>query len=155
MELMGAWNPGVIADLTPDKKALPDLGWFPFPAVDGGAGDPSAMMGGADGFACLKSAPAECVDFLNFMATKANQEGYATAFRTLPANKDAKSVVTDPALQDVLAAYDKAAYVALWLDTQYGQNVGNALNGGVVDMFAGKGTPADIVEAVKSAAAKG
>ena len=33
MELMGAWDPGVIADLTPDKKPLPDLGWFPFPAV--------------------------------------------------------------------------------------------------------------------------
>ena len=155
MELMGAWNPGVIADLTPDKLALPDLGWFPFPAVDGGAGDPSAMMGGSDGFACLKNAPAECVDFLNFMASKANQEGYATAFKTLPANKDAKSVVTDPALKDVLASYDKAAYVALWLDTQYGQNVGNALNGGVVNMFAGKGQPADIVAAMKSAAAKG
>jgi multiple sugar transport system substrate-binding protein/raffinose/stachyose/melibiose transport system substrate-binding protein len=55
----------------------------------------------------------------------------------------------------VLAAYDKAAYVELWLDTQFGQNVGNALNGGVVNMFAGKGTPADIVAAVKSAAAKG
>ena len=155
MELMGAWDPGVIADLTPDKKALPDLGWFPFPAVDGGAGDPSAMMGGSDGFSCLKNAPAECVDFLNFMANKANQEGYATAFKTLPANKDAKGVVTDPALKDVLASYDKAAYVELWLDTQYGQNVGNALNGGVVNMFAGKGMPADIVAAMKSAAAKG
>lgn len=155
MELMGAWDPGVIADLTPDKKALPDLGWFPFPAVTGGAGDPSAMMGGSDGFACRKDAPSACMDFLNFIANKANQEGYATAFKTLPANKDAKGVVTDPALQDVLAAYDKAAYVELWLDTQYGQNVGNALNGGVVNMFAGKGTPADIVSAVKSAAAKG
>ncbi|PKQ24447.1 MAG: sugar ABC transporter substrate-binding protein [Actinobacteria bacterium HGW-Actinobacteria-5] len=155
MELMGAWDPGVIADLTPDKKALPDLGWFPFPAVTGGAGDPSAMMGGSDGFACRKDAPSACMDFLNFIANKANQEGYATAFKTLPANKDAKGVVTDPALQDVLAAYDKAAYVELWLDTQYGQNVGNALNGGVVNMFAGKGTPADIVAAVKSAAAKG
>jgi raffinose/stachyose/melibiose transport system substrate-binding protein len=155
MELMGAWDPGVIADLTPDKKALPDLGWFPFPAVTGGAGDPSAMMGGSDGFACRNNAPAECVEFLNFMATKANQEGYANAFKTLPANKDAKGVVTDPALKDVLASYDKAAYVELWLDTQYGQNVGNALNGGVVNMFAGKGTPADIVTAVKAAAAKG
>jgi hypothetical protein len=37
----------------------------------------------------------------------------------------------------------------------YGQNVGNALNGGVVNMLAGKGTPADIITAVKSAAAKG
>jgi multiple sugar transport system substrate-binding protein/raffinose/stachyose/melibiose transport system substrate-binding protein len=112
-------------------------------------------MGGSDGFACLKNAPAECVDFLNFMANKTNQEGYATAFKTLPANKDAKGVVTDSALKDVLGAYNKASYVLLWLDTMYGQNVGNALNGGVVNMLAGKGSPADIVSAVKTAAAKG
>lgn len=155
MELMGAWEPGVVKDLTPDKKALADLGWFPFPAVTGGAGDPSAMMGGSDGFACRKNAPAACVDFLNFIASKQNQEGYATAFQTLPANQQSQSVVTDPALKDVLASYNKAAYVMLWLDTMYGQNVGNALNGGVVNMLAGKGTPADIVSAVKTAAAKG
>ena len=155
MELMGAWDPGVIADLTSDKKALPDLGWFPFPATTGGAGDPSAMMGGSDGFACLKNAPAACVQFLNFIASKSNQEAYATAFKTLPASQQAQSVVSDPALKDVLSSYNKASYVMLWLDTMYGQNVGNALNGGVVNMLAGKGSPADIVTAVKTAAAKG
>lgn len=155
MELMGAWQPGVVASLTPNGKSLPDLGWFPFPAVTGGAGDPSAMMGGVDGFACRKNAPAACADFLNFASNKANQEGYAKAFQTLPANQQSQGVVTDPALKDVLAAYNKASYVMLWLDTMYGQNVGNALNGGVVNMLAGKGTPADIVTAVKSAAAKG
>lgn len=155
MELMGAWDPGVIASLTPDTKALPDLGWFAFPAVSGGAGDPSALMGGSDGFACAKNAPAACVQFLNFIASKANQEGYAKAFQTLPASRDAQSGVTDPALKDVLTAYNKASYVMLWLDTMYGQNVGNALNGGVVNMLAGKGSPADIVTAVKTAAAKG
>jgi multiple sugar transport system substrate-binding protein/raffinose/stachyose/melibiose transport system substrate-binding protein len=155
MELMGAWDPGVIASLTPDTKALPDLGWFAFPAVSAGAGDPSAMMGGSDGFACAKNAPAACVQFLNFIASKANQEGYAKAFQTLPASRDAQSGVTDPALKDVLTAYNKASYVMLWLDTMYGQNVGNALNGGVVNMLAGKGSPADIVTAVKTAAAKG
>ncbi|HJE51559.1 MAG TPA: extracellular solute-binding protein [Tessaracoccus flavescens] len=155
MELMGAWNPGVIGSLTPDGKPLADLGWFPFPAVEGGAGDPTAMMGGADGYSCSKDAPAECADFLNFMATKANQEAYADAFDTLPANAEAKGVVTDPALQDILTSYENAAYVTLWLDTQYGQNVGNALNAGVVNMLAGQGDAAGIVEAVKSAAAKG
>jgi multiple sugar transport system substrate-binding protein/raffinose/stachyose/melibiose transport system substrate-binding protein len=155
MELMGAWEPGVVASLTPNGKSLPDLGWFPFPAVTGGAGDPSAMMGGSDGFACRKNAPSACVDFLNYIASKANQEGYAKAFQTLPANQQSQDVVTDPALKDVLASYNKASYVMLWLDTMYGQNVGNALNGGVVNMLAGKGSPADIVSAVKTAAAKG
>ncbi len=155
MELMGAWEPGVVASLTPNGKPLSDLGWFPFPSVSGGAGDASAMMGGSDGYACAKNAPAECVQFLNFFAQKQYQEGYATAFQTLPANQKAQGVVTDAALKDVLASYNKASYVVLWLDTMYGQNVGNALNSGVVNMLAGKGTPAAILASVKSAAAKG
>ena len=154
MELMGAWDPGVIASLTPDKKPLADLGWFPFPAIDGGQGKAGAMMGGLDGYACSKKAPAECSKFLNFAMQKKYQEGYATAFQTLPASKDAQSVVTTPALMDVLATYNKAPYVSLWLDTLYGQNVGNALNAGVVNLLAGKGDSAAIVKSVVDAAAK-
>jgi len=154
MELMGAWDPGVIADLTPDKKPLPDLAWFPFPEVPGGQGEPGAMMGGVDGFSCWVNAPKECVDFLNFIAEKDNQEAYATAFKTVPASSEAQSAVTDPILKNILDAYSKAPYVVVWLDTLFGQNIGNALNVAVVDMFAGKGTPQGIVDAVNNAAAK-
>lgn len=155
MELMGAWDPGVIASLTPDGKALPDLGWFPFPAVDGGKGDPAAMMGGVDGYSCSAKAPKECAKFLNFAMQKQYQEGYSKAFQTLPASKDAQSAVTDPALLDILKAYNNAPYVSVWLDTLFGQNVGNALNSGVVNMLAGKGDAAGIVKATNDAAAKG
>jgi len=155
MELMGAWNPGVIASLTPDEKPLADLAWFPFPAVEGGDGDPGAMMGGVDGFSCSVDAPDACTDFLNFFMQKEYQEGYANAFHTLPASKDAQGVVSEPALQSILTAYNEAPYVTVWMDTLFGQNVGNALNSGVVDLLAGKGDPAGIVQAVADAAAKG
>ena len=153
MELMGAWDPGVIASLTPDEKPLADLLWFPFPAVDGD-GAPGAMMGGVDGYSCWVNAPEECVDFLNFAVEKQNQEAYAEAFVTLPASQEAQGVVTDPALKEVLAAYNEAPYVSVWLDTLYGQNIGNALNVAVVDMFAGQGDAQAIVDAVNDAAAK-
>ncbi|MGI8459482.1 MAG: extracellular solute-binding protein [Propionibacteriaceae bacterium] len=155
MELMGAWEPGVVASLTPDQKPLSDLGWFPFPSVPGGQGDPAAMMGGVDGYACSAKAPKECPAFLNFYMQKKYQEGYAKAFQTLPASKEAQSVVTDPALKAILASYNGAPYVQVWLDTLYGQNVGNALNRGVVNMLAGKGDAAGIVKAVNDAAARG
>ena len=153
MELMGAWNPGVIAGLTPDEKPLKDLNWFPFPDTGDGAGDPAAFMGGVDGYSCFVEAPPECADFLNFFMQKEHQEAYAEAFVTLPASKEAQGVVTDPALQSVLEAYNEAPYVSVWLDTLYGQNVGNALNAGVVEMLAGDGTPQTIVDAVNAAAA--
>jgi multiple sugar transport system substrate-binding protein/raffinose/stachyose/melibiose transport system substrate-binding protein len=63
--------------------------------------------------------------------------------------------VTDPALQEVLAAVNEAPYVSVWLDTLLGQNVGNALNVGVVDLLAGKGSAQGIVDAVDDAIKKG
>jgi raffinose/stachyose/melibiose transport system substrate-binding protein len=70
-------------------------------------------------------------------------------------NTEAQSVVTEPYLKDVLAAYNKAPYVSQWLDTVYGQNVGNALNVAVVNMLAGKSDAAGIVRATNEAAKKG
>ena len=155
MELMGAWDPGTIQTLTPNQKPLPDLGWFPFPAVPGGQGDPSAMMGGIDGYSLSPNAPKEAFEFLEFLVTTDQQKLYSQAFVTIPVNKASQSVVTQPYSVSALEALNKAGYTMQFLDTQYGQNVGNAMNAAVVDLFAGKGTPAGIVSATSEAAAKG
>jgi raffinose/stachyose/melibiose transport system substrate-binding protein len=155
MELMGAWEPGTVASLTPNQKPLPDLRWFPFPAVPGGAGNPSAMMGGFNGYSLSKNAPAQAWQFLEFLLTTPQQEAYAKAFVTIPINPAAQGVVTDPSAVEVKNALNKSSYTMQFLDTQYGQNVGNALNAAVVNLLAGKGTPAGIVSATSEAAAKG
>jgi len=154
MELMGAWDPGVIASLTPDAKPLPDLGWFPFPAIDGGDGEPGAIMGGVDGYSCSAGAPDSCVDFLNYLATPDVQTAYYKAFNAPPVNTVAQEAVTEPYLQDVLSAYNDAPFVSQWLDTVYGLNVGNAMNVAVVDLLSGDGTPEEFVDAVDAAAKK-
>lgn len=155
MELMGGWEPGVVRDLTPDKKDMADLGYFAFPTVEGGQGDPSAIMGGSDGMTVGAWAPEEAVDFLNFISEKEWQEKFAKAFATIPASKEAQDAVTSDALKQVLSVYDNASSVSMWLDTVFGQNIGNALNEGVVNMMAGKGSAEDIVKGVEKAAAKG
>lgn len=156
MELMGGWDPGVIASLTPDQKPLPDLGWFPFPSIPGGAGDPSAMMGGIGGYSCSAKAPKkECTAFLNYMTTKSVQEANYKAFNAIPVNKDAQGVITDDVTTSELNAYNKTKFMAQFLDTLLGQNVGNAMNSGVVNLLAAKGSAADIINGVDQAAAKG
>nr|AGU11066.1 Bacterial extracellular solute-binding protein [uncultured organism] len=154
MELMGAWNPGVIASLTPDAQPLPDLGWFPFPEIEGGDGEAGAIMGGVDGYSCATDAPDECVDFLNYLATPDVQEAYYKAFNAPPVNTVAQEAVTEPYLQSVIAAYNDAPFVSTWLDTVYGLNVGNAMNVAVVDLLSNDGTPEEFVEAVDAAAKK-
>lgn len=155
MELMGAWDPGVIASLTPDEKPLPDLAWFPFPELSGGQGEPGSMMGGVDGMSCSVKAPKECADLLNFLATPEQQVAYYKAFNSPPVSQEAQKSVTEPYLQQVLAAYNKAPFVSQWLDTVLGQNVGNALNVAVVDLLAGKSSPEQMMQSVADAAKKG
>jgi raffinose/stachyose/melibiose transport system substrate-binding protein len=154
MELMGAWDAGVIASLTPDTKPLPDLAWFPFPEIPTGKGEPGSILGGVDGYSCSADAPKECAEFLNFAASADKQTAYYKAFNTLPANSTAQQAVTEPFLQSIRDAVNSAPFVSQWLDTLYGQNVGNALNVGVVDMLAGKGDPESIVKSVEDAAKK-
>lgn len=154
MELMGAWNPGVIGSLTPDEKPLADLSWFPFPEVEGGDGEPGSMMGGVDGYSCSVDAPDACVDFLNYIGTSDVQTAYYKAFNAPPVNTVAQEAVTEPYLQTILEAYNAAPYATQWLDTVYGQNVGNALNVAVVDLLAGNSSAEDLVKAVQDAAAK-
>ena len=55
----------------------------------------------------------------------------------------------------MLPVYKESSSVSLWLDTVLGQNVGNALNEGVVNLLADKGTAQDILKSVQSAAQKG
>ncbi|KGM17005.1 ABC transporter substrate-binding protein [Actinotalea fermentans] len=155
MELMGAWNPGVIGSLTPDQQPLADLGWFPFPEVPGGQGEPGSMLGGVDGYSCSADAPPACADFLNYIARTDVQEAYYVAFQAPVVNTEAQAVIEEPYLQSVLEAWNAAPYASQWLDTVYGQNVGNALNIAVVDMLAGARDAAGIVDAVKEAAARG
>jgi raffinose/stachyose/melibiose transport system substrate-binding protein len=155
MELMGAWNPGVIASLTPDEKPLPDLSWFAFPEIPGGDGEPGSILGGVDGYSCGADAPDECVDFLNYLATSDVQKEYYAAFNAPPVNTVAQEAVQEPYLKEILAAYNAAPYVSQWLDTVYGLNIGNAMNVAVVDLLAGKTDAKGLVSAINDAAKKG
>jgi len=154
MELMGHWDPGVMSGLTADKKVPPFLGWFNFPGVPGSAGDPTAALGGGDGFACAKKAPPECVELLKYIVSVDVQKKFGASGAGLPVTKGSESSVTDPNLVEVLNGKNKASYVQLWLDTSYGANIAGAMNDGIVNLFAGKGTPQDIVKAMQAAAAE-
>ncbi|MFC0006396.1 extracellular solute-binding protein [Micromonospora siamensis] len=155
MELMGDWNRGTLDNVATDKARLATfIGWFPVPAIAGSAGDPKAALGGGDGFACAKAAPAECVEFLKYIASPDVQKGYAETGTGLPVVKGAEAGIKDPALKSILQATADASYVQLWLDTAYGSTVGTAMNDAIVAIFSGNGTPEKVVSAMKAAASK-
>src|SRR6266566_3944465 len=95
MELQGDWEPGVMAALSTDKTLGTKLGWFPFPAVTGGAGAPTTLLGGGDGFSCTTGATSACAEFLQYIDSPAVQKKLVGAGVGLPANPAAAAALTD------------------------------------------------------------
>ncbi|GAA2985470.1 raffinose/stachyose/melibiose transport system substrate-binding protein [Microbacterium terrae] len=153
MELMGHWNAGVIGGLTADQQVPPFLGWFPVPGIDGAAGDPTAALGGGDGFGCSADAPPECADLLAYIMSDDVQARFAASGSGIPTVPAAQASLEDPNLLMVAEGLSQASFVQLWLDTAFGTTVGNAMNEGIVNLFAGTGSPADIVTKMQDAAA--
>ena len=154
MELMGSWDGGTMGSLTPDGKEPSFLGWFPFPSVPGAGGNQTAQMGGGDGYACSKKAPAECVEFLKYLVSQPVEAGYAATGGGVPVAKGSESGLSDPVLQTISKATQQAGGVQLWLDTAFGSTEGTAMNDAIVAIFADKGTPQGVVDALNKAAAQ-
>ncbi|GGU31649.1 ABC transporter substrate-binding protein [Nocardioides albus] len=155
MELAGHWEPGVMQGITEDKQGLGEkTGWFPFPAVDGGAGDPTAQLGGGDAWAVSEAAPDKAVDLVNYLLSDEVQKGFAENDMGLPTIPAAGSSVKDPALADLLKVRDESPFVQLYFDTAFGESIGGAMNDEIALQFAGKATPEDVVTATQEAADK-
>lgn len=154
MELQGDWDPGAGAGLTSDKNLYNELGWFAFPAVPGGAGNPKAVLGGGDGYSCTTSAaePA-CATFLQYLTTPAVQKLIVGAGTGLPANPAAAGDLTVPAEKDASAANAAAPYIAEYFDIALPTTPGQNLDNAVAKWFASPdSTGAGIVSSVSGPA---
>ncbi len=152
MELQGDWETSVVPALTSNSGILNDLGWFPFPQVPGGAGNPTAVLSGGDGFSCTTGAsePA-CDEFLQYIDSTAVQEELVSKANVgLPANSAAEAVLTNPALQAAAKAHAGAAYDAEYFDIAFPTTAGQALDNALADFFAGKGSNSTIINSVSS-----
>ncbi|WP_346623525.1 extracellular solute-binding protein [Blastococcus montanus] len=153
MELAGHWEPGVMQGLTDDGEGLGEkTGWFAFPAIEGGEGDPDAQLGGGDAWAVSTDAPDASVDLVKYLLSDDVQRGFAENDMGLPTNPAATDAVSDPALAQLLEVRDAAPYIQLYFDTAFGASIGGAMNDAIALMFAGEATPEDIVEATTQAA---
>jgi raffinose/stachyose/melibiose transport system substrate-binding protein len=156
MELMGQWAPVVQRDNSTGKKGLGDrLGFFPFPAVDGGKGQITDVFGGGGGFAVGKDAPPEAAEFLKFIAQPENARIEARTAGVLPVVKAAGDAVTDPNLKLVGETLSRSTGFQLYLDQAYAPAVGQQVNDSVAELLAGRTSPERLVQAVTTAAKQG
>lgn len=155
IQLMGQWLPGTVSANSADKQGMGDnLGWFAFPAVDGGAGEATDGLGGGNGFAIGANAPMpQTADFLHYLVSpeQATRWG-ASNTGILPTTVGTETSVTDPQLKDVLAARAKANFVQLYLDQATTPDLGAAINEAVATLYSGSGTPETVAQAINTAA---
>lgn len=146
MELMGQWAPVTQADA--GRGLGDDLGFFPFPAVEGGKGTITEVFGGGGGHALRKGAPQAAVDFLEFFAGEDTDRELVTETGVLPVVPDAESAITDPNIKAVQAQLNAATGFQLYLDQAYPPAVGQEVNDSVAALIAGSKSPRQVTESI-------
>nr|WP_128379172.1 extracellular solute-binding protein [Streptomyces cavernae] len=150
MELMGQWAPVVENDA--GKGLGDDLGFFPFPAVEGGKGALTEVFGGGGGHAVRKGAPDAALEFLKFFAEKQFAEKLVKETGLIPVSKGARGALTDPNLTAVSDELNKATGFQLYLDQAYAPAVGQEINDSVAALIAGSKSPEQVTRSVTQVA---
>ncbi|MGY6019382.1 extracellular solute-binding protein [Streptomyces spinosirectus] len=150
MELMGQWAPVVEADS--GKGLGSDLGFFPFPAVEGGKGAITEVFGGGGGHALRKGAPQAAVDFLKFFASETTDLELVKKTNTLPVVPGAEKALSDPNTKAVQAQLKGATGFQLYLDQAYDPAVGQEVNDSVAALIAGSKSPEQVTQSITKTA---
>jgi raffinose/stachyose/melibiose transport system substrate-binding protein len=153
MELMGQWAPSIQAAYSTNKQGIGDkLGFFPFPALEGGKGAITEVFGGANGFAIGKNAPPETLELLKFLLSPDSQRKAAANNGVLPVTKGAEDAIVDENLKVVHAALMNATGFQLFLDQACPPAVGQQVNDSVVELLAGTASPELVAQAIAKTA---
>jgi len=153
MDLMGQWAEGAQKDNSVDKKGLGDnLGWFPFPAVEGGAGAPTDALGGGNGFGIGKNASPEAIDFVKYLTRAESEVACAKEGMCVPVVKGGEAGLSDPLLKTVQQGAAAASYFQLYYDQYLPPAMGSVVNDNVQGIFAGTLTPEQAAQALEDSA---
>ncbi|WP_347595807.1 extracellular solute-binding protein [Acrocarpospora sp. B8E8] len=150
MELMGQWAPTVQKDTSKDLGD--DLGFFPFPMVEGGKGAATDAFGGGGGFAVGADAPPAAVDFLKFILSPENHRKEIGTGAILPVIKGTEDAVTNARSKMVAETLAVATDFQLYLDQAYPPAVGQQVNDSVAELIAGTKSPEEVVKAITETA---
>lgn len=149
--LMGTWDPPTQVDNCDCEGLGDDLGWTTFPVIEGGAGNPTDVFGGGDGFAVGANAPEETVELLKMITSYEAQE--AASGWILPVVVGAEEMTADNEFaDDWLGALAEATVIQSFLDQFYPPALGEAVNDTVETVFAEAATPEEAAQALEDVA---
>ncbi len=154
MQLMGAWLLGAAKKEAPEE-VYSELNVFQFPAIEGGKGDPSNLVGspGQNYFSISKVTKNKelAEEFLrdyvmdDIWVAEATEQGYISPVKGI-ANE-----VEDPILQNVARWFENAEHVQLYYDQYLPPEIGELHKDVVQSLFGLDMTPAEAAEAHQKA----
>jgi len=152
MELMGTWQLSTIKSENPTFYQN-SLGFFPFPAIKEGKGNPRDIVGTVgDNFYVISStckSPDEAFALMQYMIDDTSVELRAKAGRVPPV-KGFKTA--DPVLQQILQLVEQAPSVQLWYDQYLPPSVAEAHKDTSQALFALSMTPEQAAKTLEQAA---
>jgi raffinose/stachyose/melibiose transport system substrate-binding protein len=150
MELGGQWSPSVQAANSADLAGVANMGMFNFPAVEGGAGQVTDIVGGGNGFAIGKDAEPEAIDFVKYLTSVENQTVIAASNTGIPVAKGAEAGLVDPNMVMVSQAVANSTYYQLYFDQVLPSAMGSIINDAVQKLFAGTATPEEVCAEIEA-----
>jgi raffinose/stachyose/melibiose transport system substrate-binding protein len=156
MELMGTWQIGTYLD---ENKEFYDksLGFFPFPAVEGGKGDPSNVVGTVgDNYYHISAAcknPDEAFAMVQYLIDDESVKMRVEKGRIPPVAGVAESL-SDPVLKEVIGIVEKAQSVQLWYDQYLPPELGEVHKDAMQALFGLEITPEEAAKRQEDATKK-
>ena len=154
MELMGSWELSSFKTENPDFYE--NVGFFPFPAVEGGEGDPSSVVGTVgDNFYHISSGcrfPDEAFELMTYLIDDESVEVRIADGRIPPVVGVAERL-EDPVLQELAAMIEDAGSVQLWYDQYLPPELGETHKDIMQALFGLEITPEEAAQRQEEATA--
>ncbi len=143
--------------LAADKVGIADdkIGWFNFPTVPGGKGEPNDTLGGINGWLVTKGAPKEAVAFIKFFISEDVQKRLAASNFLIPTYKGAESGLGSAFMRDIAGNIAASKYHQNFYDQDLGPNVGRVVNDATAEIAGGSMTPKQAAKAIQDAYVQG
>jgi raffinose/stachyose/melibiose transport system substrate-binding protein len=139
--------------LAADKVGLGEdqIGWFDFPVVHGGKGEPTDTLGGITGWLITKGAPKEATDFLKFFISKDVQTRLAAGNFLIPVVEGAEVGLNNAFMKQIANNLAKSNYHQNFYDQSLGPSVGRVVNDVTAEIAGGSMTPQQAATAIQAA----
>jgi raffinose/stachyose/melibiose transport system substrate-binding protein len=153
LHLMGNWDYNTMKTQSASGQGLPDdnLGWFAFPVVEGGKGEPTDTLGGINGWLIGAGAPDEAVDFLRWFLSPEHQRQMGAAGYFIPVARGADADIKNPYFKRIAENIAASNYHQIFYDQMLGPSVGRVVNDISADLAAGLITPQEAARIVQDA----